>query len=319
MNQNLRLSIIIPMYNAERYITRCIDSCFDQDMEEDSFEVIVIDDGSTDKSYSVVENLKDRHSNLRLFHQNNQGQGAARNLGINLAKGDYLEFLDSDDYLLPKSILSVLCKAETKSAEIIRFLMDVEEADGTVKYCYENPKLEGIVLSGEKAIYSLNNFGSVCECLYYRDFISKNMFLFRTDIKHEDVAFNYSVFPFVKRFVFYNIHCYHYCFNGVSTDRNMSKENLRRLLLADLKIAELLKEVSENKSLTQKLRTYYWCISNSMVVSTIFESLLKRAFSLKKILNIMYASKLIPISGQTLSWKTSCLIPFINIICKLKK
>lgn len=92
------LSIVIPVYNTAEYLKRCVDSIFDTVF--DSFEVILIDDGSTDGSLSVAQNLAQIYpGKVRVIHQENQGGGGARNTGIQAAQGEYLYFIDSDDYL----------------------------------------------------------------------------------------------------------------------------------------------------------------------------------------------------------------------------
>ena len=97
MEKNCKLSIIIPMYNVGKYIDRCLSSCYHQDIDEIQYEVIVIDDGSTDDGYEKVMNWKMLHENLQCIHQENQGQSIARNHGMTFARGEYVWFLDADD------------------------------------------------------------------------------------------------------------------------------------------------------------------------------------------------------------------------------
>ena len=101
----MRFSIIIPAYNAEAYLQRCLDSIFSQ--EFDDFEVIVINDGSSDGTSVLLDGYTSKHSNLHILSQNNQGMATARNRGLDAAQGDYILFVDSDDELMPQA-LSIL-------------------------------------------------------------------------------------------------------------------------------------------------------------------------------------------------------------------
>ena len=91
----MKISIIIPVYNTDKYLEECLNSVLNQDYSD--FEVLVIDDGSTDKSLSIIERYTNKYTNVYCFHQNNQGVGAARNLGLDHARGDFICFVDSDD------------------------------------------------------------------------------------------------------------------------------------------------------------------------------------------------------------------------------
>lgn len=99
MKCELFLSIIIPVYNCEKYISKCIDSCLGQDISNNNYEIICINDGSTDSSEVILNKYSSHFKNIKVFQKRNSGVSAARNLGIQKAKGKYLMFLDSDDFL----------------------------------------------------------------------------------------------------------------------------------------------------------------------------------------------------------------------------
>ena len=124
INQMIRLSVIIPMWNAERYIERCVSSCYRQGLEEEEFEILIANDGSTDGSVDIVKRLQNEHSNILLFSQENAGAGMARNLGLNHATGRYVMFVDSDDYLNPDTLKPILELAEEKDLDVCRYDME---------------------------------------------------------------------------------------------------------------------------------------------------------------------------------------------------
>ncbi|EKM5065669.1 glycosyltransferase family 2 protein, partial [Cronobacter turicensis] len=124
MNKNYLISIIIPVYNTEKYIAECLDSVLSQSITgvaaQSSIEVIIVNDGSPDNSLAVIDEYRKNNPNMILMNQSNAGQSVARNNAIEIARGDYIFFLDSDD-LLPPGALSTLYKLamETGSEVII--------------------------------------------------------------------------------------------------------------------------------------------------------------------------------------------------------
>ena len=96
------LSIIIPVFNAEKYLSTCIDSLLTAATED--MEIILVDDGSTDKSVAVIESYCCKWPNIQLVRQTNSGPSAARNKGLNHAKGKYIAFVDADDYVNPQAL-----------------------------------------------------------------------------------------------------------------------------------------------------------------------------------------------------------------------
>ena len=101
----VKFSIVIPVYNSEKYIEECLGSVISQTFKD--FEVICINDGSTDASKSLLDEFANKDERVKVYSQENQGVGAARNYGIELAQGKYISFLDSDDILSPNTLKSV--------------------------------------------------------------------------------------------------------------------------------------------------------------------------------------------------------------------
>ncbi|MFD1613946.1 glycosyltransferase [Gelatiniphilus marinus] len=115
------LSIIVPMYNAKDFIGVCLDSLLNQNLSITDYEVLVVNDGSTDGSQTIVETYAKKYSNIVLCNQSNSGNGAARNKGIALAKGKYLYFLDADDYLADYVLEGLIKILENNNLDILGF------------------------------------------------------------------------------------------------------------------------------------------------------------------------------------------------------
>jgi len=124
------ISVIIPVYNVELYLKKCVDSVSSQDCS--CFEIILVDDGSTDSSDIICDELAGGDSRIRVIHQQNKGLGGARNTGITAAEGDYLLFLDSDDYLRDGSIEKLARYVEEHNDDIVLYDMDYVNEKGEV-------------------------------------------------------------------------------------------------------------------------------------------------------------------------------------------
>lgn len=104
----VKLSIIIPVYNVELYIEKCLQSCLSQDIPYDEYEIIVVNDGSPDGSLAIAESIAKTTTNMTIISQKNGGLSAARNTGMSVAKGEYIWFVDSDDWIETKDRKSVV-------------------------------------------------------------------------------------------------------------------------------------------------------------------------------------------------------------------
>ena len=113
-----KISIIIPVYNVEQYIKNCLESVINQTY--DNWEIILIDDGSTDNSKAIYENIAIKNDKIKIFKQTNKGVSAARNLGIEKAQGDYIVFLDADDWIEKKFLERMLEVIENEDADIVQ-------------------------------------------------------------------------------------------------------------------------------------------------------------------------------------------------------
>lgn len=124
------LTYIVPVYNTEPYVLRCLRSILDQGLNADQYEVLVVDDGSTDGSRNLIEAFAAEHLVVRLISQDNAGVSAARNLAIGQARGRYLQFVDSDDYLEPGQMSDLVNRAIEEDLEILLFNYECVDNEG---------------------------------------------------------------------------------------------------------------------------------------------------------------------------------------------
>lgn len=313
------LSIIIPIYNSERFLKNCIDSIYSQEISECNFELILVDDGSSDSSFQICETRKKEHSNIVLCKKENGGQATARNLGIRMAQGKYIMFVDSDDILLSHTIPELLRIAEEKESEITISSMRVYNQIGQSISCNDYPYFNKIV-SGEEAILHGLNFGSVCARLFRRDFLDKNNITFTEGIKHEDVLFSIKSAIVARKVTSVDMCTYEYRWVEGSTDRSSKLSQKIKAIFSDLEIAGEEKQMSLDKGLSKELRLRLNRCCNSLVVSNIIQ-LAKVCNKFHEVIP-MYISvarrkKILPFEGAALSWRSTFICKFLNLLIKI--
>ena len=183
----MKLSIIIPVYNTEKYLCRCIDSVIDQFTSD--CEIILVDDGSTDDSSVICDEYAANHKGLNVIHQENQGLSAARNTGIEAANGDYIMFLDSDDWIEKDSLQLFLTIINTYSPDLINGRAILTDGFGLNK-----PKIDYYIPDGFYLIHDYLNLlkdrmiYTPCApfTLCKRSFLNDNGIRFKKGILHED-------------------------------------------------------------------------------------------------------------------------------------
>lgn len=185
---SLLISIIIPVYNVEPYLRQCLDSVFVQ--ETDNYEVICINDGSTDGSAAILDEYAAKYPNLKVQHVTNGGTAKARNLGMELAQGEYIWFVDSDDWIQPGAILALINWMERKRPDVLNF-------SGSL-YIENTNNIESDELFNEELLtgweyynkYALvgRKFHFVCVVLrlYKTEFVRSHNLWFDTTVTHED-------------------------------------------------------------------------------------------------------------------------------------
>lgn len=197
-----KLSIIVPVYNVEKYIRPCFESIFKQGLTDDEYEVIIVNDGSTDNSMKMIEDIICQHQNITIINQENQGLSVARNKGIEIAKGEYILMPDSDDLLIENSIPSLLELALKTKVDIIaaNFLKMSDEEILRYKYIPQT-EVTFIEKTGEQLfIEELNPHQCyVWRSLFRKEFITKNRLSFYPGIRYQDVPFTHECYLKAKR------------------------------------------------------------------------------------------------------------------------
>lgn len=194
---NPSLSIVIPFYNVEQYLNECLDVLLETE-GIDQTEIILIDDGSTDKSSQIADKYSEEHSNITVFHKENEGPSASRNKGLHEAHGDYVFYCDADDMVVPELFAKVIALTKTSSDDII--LWDAELKYETVNllmpkdrgyFAHEGlEKIERTYTGKELLETQLRKTGdfvaTVWLAAYRRQFLIDNKLFFEKGLIHED-------------------------------------------------------------------------------------------------------------------------------------
>ncbi len=188
----MKLSIIVPVYNVELFLEKCIQSVFHQDIPHETYEIIAVNDGSTDSSPVILEKLQKTISNLKIIHQDNKGLSGARNSGFDFATGDYLLCVDSDDYILPNSLHKLISLAEDHQLDLLEFGAQGVDENKNVIYSLAKSS-NGQVITGEQYLAEIRYMGSACNKLYNRDFLNAHKLRFMEGVYIEDIEFNTRV------------------------------------------------------------------------------------------------------------------------------
>lgn len=212
----IRLSLIIPVYNVERYLAKCLDSVLQQDIPHDEYEIIVVNDGSPDDSARLVQKVQevqlgqDGSTNIKLVNRENGGLSAARNTGLEHATGEYVWFIDSDDWVEPNCISSLLTYAEDNHLDVHCFGLQLAFEDGkTEKYNISCEK-HRCDYSGDEFICKVGMPPAAWAALYRRDFLLKNKLRFMEGILHEDQEFTPRAYFLAKRIAYTDMIVYNY-------------------------------------------------------------------------------------------------------------
>lgn len=252
----ITISIIVPMYQAERYVQECLCSLLHQNLKQ--YEIICVDDGSVDGTAQIVRKYAEKYSCIRYYYQTNQGVSAARNLGLCKAKGKYVMFVDADDRIKKNSLRYLYGKAERSKADILvfggqasNFLMTpdwVKEAFFTRNKKYVN-------CSTYALFHESGARPSVCNKVFKKKLLDGAAFEEKIAVS-EDLAFLFEVFPRAISVVFTSRNIYQYRMSNeesamhvIEADKSFFFENHLRTIEYILKkweSAQILKQEQKN-------------------------------------------------------------------------
>ncbi len=256
---NSSIGVIIPVFNMEKYLHKCLESVVKQTILFD--EVIIVNDGSNDRSQIICEMYCKKYPYIKLINQENKGLSIARNVGITHSKSDYLIFLDSDDYLLLRTV--EILKQKLNNQDVLFYSADIKEDMKEIKHSnnyQRNQKICNRLMSGMEffnQVFPKNYIVSACMGAYNRTFLEKYKILFPERLYYEDNLFTFQVISKAKRIECISDELYirRYRSGSIMTSALDEKKYLDRVTI-QLKIWDYIKFEEENKLDTSFLKKY---------------------------------------------------------------
>lgn len=210
MNSSIKISLILPAYNVESYIGKCIESCLLQDLNKTEYEIIIVNDGSTDSTLEIALSYKYQNSNIYILSQINQGLSMARNNGAKIAKGKYIWFIDSDDYIAQNCLMTILNIIESQKLEIFGVGPKIQFQERIPENFNIATDINKVV-DGTTWIKKGIPFIGAWAYVFDRDFWVKNNFNFYPGICYEDTELIPKVCLKAQRISTFNkFSCYSY-------------------------------------------------------------------------------------------------------------
>ena len=261
----MKFSIIVPVYNVEKYIKDCLTSILNQTY--DNFEVIVVNDGSPDNSEEIIKDLAKKDKRIKYFKKENGGISDTRNFGIEKSTGEFFLFVDSDD-TINEDLLEKLYQTVTEEIDVVRFGMKIIDNE---KISYESPPVFRDVngpAAFERLIH-LHIFATPCAFIYRKSFWDKNKFMFAKGKVHEDFGLIPLVVMKANHVSAIEYPGYNYIIreNSIMTSNSLNKEKKKiddTLFHYDYLLKEIDKLDIENKDL---FKSY---IANALINKAIY-------------------------------------------------
>lgn len=229
------ISIIIPCYNSENTIKKCLNSIINQTYK--NIEIICINDGSVDNTLNILRKYQSKDSRIKIINNTNNGVSYSRNCGLEIAKGDYVTFIDSDDFIDLNAIINIVDILKNNSIDVLRYNFVVKNS----KNFYNNNLYDfaDCLIDVEenrnilyKKMFTINNIPTLCWLLFIKKDIAKKV-RFDTNISFlEDTIFYYNLFNLIKNIYFLDKKYYNYIIYKKSLTRNVDRvsKNIENIL-----------------------------------------------------------------------------------------
>lgn len=258
---NFKISIIIPVYNAENTLNRCLDSIVNQEYK--NYEVILINDGSTDNSKQILDEYKDKYTNIIVKHKINEGVSSARNMGLEIASGEYIMFADSDDFLSKDCLKTLINEINSKNIDLITSsFFEIYPEGNIVEHNILKNSYTGLkIINNLPDYYFIEGFIHPCwGKLYKRKIIINNNIKFEKQSLSEDTVFNIEYLKYCKNIGFLNEKLYYYY---RYTENNLTSKVYENVFEIYIEVENKFKEFGLSESTIEK--TMYPQYYNSVI------------------------------------------------------
>lgn len=314
-----KLSIIIPMYNAEKYIGNCLDSIINSNLQNGWYEIVIVNDGSIDDGPLIAQQYANKYKNITYLSQENKGQSVARNFGIRSCDGEYIWCVDSDDMVGDDFSVLVELLSTHNSIDILAFgLKVITESGEFIRNECNQPNVQHNLLQiGRDAIIAGYDPSSVCALWIRRHFIEEYSLFFKEGITHQDVELTYRLFAEANEVLFTNEYPYIYILHPNSTSQSINPQKKIKYLSDDIVVYQsFMKLASEHETDTELASTIRNRAQNVLfgLVYSLYKNR-KHWHSLginHEVINMLKKNGLYPIHGPFDSWKKYTMSIILN-------
>lgn len=245
------ITVVVPVYNVKSYLGKCMESLLRQTCDENMMEILLIDDGSQDGSGKICDDYAQKYTNIKALHKQNGGLSSARNLGIDSAEGQYILFVDSDDFIEEATIEILQTSLQRYEWPDVVVFDGIEENMKDTKTLRGKTSLTGCCVQGKRYLLEHYQDGKLnVEAwlyLYRKGFLDKEHLRFREGILHEDVEFTPRALLVAERVAEISDRLYHYVIRENSISTNKDKRKNIRDLLQTLKELDCLAEEQDKE------------------------------------------------------------------------
>lgn len=245
----MKLSIVIPVYNTEKYLEKCLASCVNQEVEKADYEIVVVDDGTKDNAMAIALRYQENYPNIKIFSQENAGLSATRNMGLSHCSGDYVWFVDSDDYI-EEGALSLIFNKIEDNPDVICI-----QAKRSDKETARN-RFSGNVKNGFDVL--LHSFDDWDRCVPYfifnRQFIDNHQLRFYVGIFHEDDEFTPRALVYAEKVSVIDRPLYYY---WVKTENTITKTVNPKKSYDNIIVAESLSDFKEKNAIPDNVKQVF--------------------------------------------------------------
>lgn len=237
----IKISLIVPVYNVENYLANCLDSCLNQDIPHSDYEVIIVNDGTPDNSQSIIDEYVDKYKNVIPIIKENGGLSSARNVGLNLAKGKYIWFIDSDDEIKQNCLAGIIKRLDDSDSDILTINYKLLDIYGSELKKQNRKMSDGTIYSGIELFFDhyIYPFSGAPFYIFKKSFLQECNMRFTEGIYFEDCLFTPLLYTKIKSCTYYDSEIYYYYMRDNSITH--SKPSVKKCY-DNITIAELLYE-----------------------------------------------------------------------------
>ena len=244
--KTIDVTIIVPVYNVEKYLKKCLDSLVNQTYDKNKYEIYIINDASKDNSLNIIKEYQKKYSNITLYDlKNNKGVSHARNIGIKNAKGKYLLFCDSDDYYELDAIEKLITYAKNNDSDFVMANYYIAKDNNNIKVNTTNYFKKEVISKEESICYMTL---TSCSKLIKKDLFIKNNVFYPEDLKHCEELTVIPVLSYLaKKPTTMNEYLYYYYQRQGSASNSHEKTNIKDLFFFDETYNRFIKCLNKDK------------------------------------------------------------------------